>query len=47
MGIPFFTIRRYAVEHYQGMATQTVHGVRHVAITPRELNCVTSNSITR
>ncbi len=38
-------LRRYGVELYQGMATQTVHGVRQVAITPREPNSVTSNSL--
>ncbi len=30
------SIRSYAVERYQGIATQTVHAVRQVAITRRE-----------
>ncbi len=38
-------IRIYAVELYQGMATQTVQGVRQVAITLREPNCVTYKNI--
>ncbi len=37
--------RSYAVERYQGMAMQTVHGLRQVAIMPREPNCITSKGI--
>ena len=31
-----YMVRSYAVERYQGMATQTVQEVRQVAITRRE-----------